>query len=101
MDGALSKEMLLTMVCLSISHFYFFPLRVSIDKAAEILTNFCMRVSTSIERPLPAADNVVAEASTWLLKANVTVYRHADRTPKQKLKLYAHQVPGCHIFHSQ
>ncbi|KAG5646576.1 hypothetical protein DXG03_002879 [Asterophora parasitica] len=56
------------------------------DKAADILAALCMRMSTSLERPLPAADKPAQEAPTWLLKANVTVFRHADRTPKQKLK---------------
>ncbi|KAF7980958.1 hypothetical protein HWV62_36203 [Athelia sp. TMB] len=56
------------------------------DKAATILAGLCMRVSTSVHRPLPAAESAAEDAPTWLLKANVTVFRHADRTPKQKLK---------------
>jgi inositol hexakisphosphate/diphosphoinositol-pentakisphosphate kinase len=55
------------------------------DKAAEILTQICIRASPSVERPL---NNTMGqpETSNWMLKANVTVFRHADRTPKQKLK---------------
>jgi inositol-hexakisphosphate/diphosphoinositol-pentakisphosphate 1-kinase len=57
-----------------------------LDKVAEILASLCFQVSVSPERPLPAAEATVEDTPTWLLKANVTVFRHADRTPKQKLK---------------
>ena len=57
------------------------------DKCAEILMAFCR--DSTIQRPMRRPSQVVQmleETSSWVLKANVTVFRHGDRTPKQKLK---------------
>jgi inositol-hexakisphosphate/diphosphoinositol-pentakisphosphate 1-kinase len=56
------------------------------DRASEILAALCIRVSSSPDRLLHSGEIAAPEPPTWLLKANVTVFRHADRTPKQKLK---------------
>jgi inositol hexakisphosphate/diphosphoinositol-pentakisphosphate kinase len=62
------------------------------DKAADILAALCMRLSSSIERPQPAADAPAQESFTWLLKANVTVFRHADRTPKVNYFIFQFRI---------
>lgn len=62
--------------------------RLTTDKCAEILTGFCRRKVLPrpvrrVSQSVPAPDE---GTSSWVLKANVTVFRHGDRTPKQKLK---------------
>ncbi|QRW05454.1 histidine phosphatase family containing protein [Ceratobasidium sp. AG-Ba] len=55
------------------------------DKAAEILADVCFKYSIKPGRA-PGASDILDDGPSWTLKANVTVFRHADRTPKQKLK---------------
>ncbi|CAE6429301.1 unnamed protein product [Rhizoctonia solani] len=55
------------------------------DKAAEILADVCFKYSIKPGRA-PGANDIMDDGPQWTLKANVTVFRHADRTPKQKLK---------------
>ncbi|KAG8733920.1 hypothetical protein FRC11_000144 [Ceratobasidium sp. 423] len=55
------------------------------DKAAEILADVCFKYSVKPGRA-PGASDIMDDGPQWTLKANVTVFRHADRTPKQKLK---------------
>lgn len=57
------------------------------DKCAEILAQYCF-AQTMTRPPRRPSDVVemVEETSSWALKANVTIFRHGDRSPKQKIK---------------
>ncbi|UZJ54458.1 hypothetical protein CBS101457_003778 [Exobasidium rhododendri] len=61
------------------------------DKCAEILAKFCkanvpLRSLSESRRIASPRREGEQEQASWTLKANVTVFRHGDRTPKQKLK---------------
>ncbi|PWN46228.1 putative VIP1-actin cytoskeleton organization and biogenesis-related protein [Ceraceosorus guamensis] len=64
------------------------------DKCASILASFCKMsaprrsasLASSSSSVGSAIDGREAEQSSWTLKSSATVFRHGDRTPKQKLK---------------
>lgn len=64
------------------------------DQCARILKDaFCRSVQ---ERPLSLADQIPPEISpenSWRLKGFVAVFRHGDRTPKEKLKMAIMEQP--------
>jgi hypothetical protein len=55
------------------------------DKCAEILERFCTN-QIAIPKTPTVKNDASSRDKSWALKGAVSVFRHADRTPKMKLK---------------
>ncbi|KAI7960958.1 hypothetical protein MJO28_001447 [Puccinia striiformis f. sp. tritici] len=72
------------------------------DKCADTLAKFCLKAMSSLTVPPPTPGQDVTPkptVSSWRLKAMICVFRHADRTPKNKLKFnFNADEPGAEPF---
>lgn len=72
------------------------------DKCADTLAKFCLKALPSLKIPPPHLGQQLKRqptVSSWKLKAMICVFRHADRTPKNKLKFnFTADEPGSQPF---
>lgn len=72
------------------------------DKCADTLAKFCLKAMPSLTLPSPNPRQDLKQkptVSSWKLKAMICVFRHADRTPKNKLKFnFTSDEPGSQPF---
>ncbi|PLW44537.1 hypothetical protein PCANC_08115 [Puccinia coronata f. sp. avenae] len=72
------------------------------DKCADTLARFCLKALPSLTTPSPIPGQQLKRkptVSSWKLKAMICVFRHADRTPKNKLKFnFVADEPGSRPF---
>lgn len=86
MGGLLSRGMTSTSACCS-SVVIFTLKRGYSEKCAEILAKFCNAQLPSIPKtPQIPGTPANKDAKNWRLVSSSLVFRHADRTPKMKLK---------------